>query len=331
MRFTRATITTLLATAALAVSAQAAFADVPATVTTTDYGTGAVSTCTTGYQAGVTGAYGAWGDYVDGCTVRLTCTDSVPCRVSNRSVIITEGFAGHRVTMNARIRFINSSGAVYGWRDKSCAGTNWCRVDDESYISPGQSASVQCNGVRQTGANRARVRCQINVTRSCNNADVPVNRLSQVDAEAAVLCLTNAQRSANGLAALAPNAALGSAARGHAQAAVSIKWWNGGDPHVNPQTGSTPGSRIAAAGYCPAPKYHRNAENAYWGYATGAGAAAPTPRAAVTWWMNSAGHRANILDPDLMELGVGVVLGTAAPVAADQAGTFVQNFGTCIN
>ena len=166
---------------------------------------------------------------------------------------------------------------------------------------------------------------------SCADADTPVEQLTQEAAEAAVVCLVNQQRSAAGLAELTQAETLTSAARGHGNDAVEIKWWNEGDPHVNPITGSTPGDRITAAGYCPNPISWMNGENVYWGYSSGAGAVAPTPGAAVSWWMNSPGHRANILNPNYTELGVGVVLGTAAPVNANAAATFVQDFGACTN
>ena len=45
--------------------------------------------------------------------------------------------------------------------------------------------------------------------------------------------------------------------------------------------------------------------------------------------MSSPGHRANILDPELTELGVGVVHGAPAEPAPDAAAVFVQNFATC--
>ncbi len=41
-------------------------------------------------------------------------------------------------------------------------------------------------------------------------------------------------------------------------------------------------------------------ENIYWGQ----GAGHVTPKAAVQWWMGSAGHRANLLRPGLTHLGM---------------------------
>jgi len=144
--------------------------------------------------------------------------------------------------------------------------------------------------------------------------------------EAAVLCLTNNERAANGLAPLASNPLLRRAASTHALEAKTQRWWFGGaDPHVNPKTGSTPETRIQAAGYCPTPTSWSFSENTYWGYGHGG-----TPAAAVRWWMNSPGHRANILDPEKKEIGVGVATGGATPSAPpERAGTFVQVFGFC--
>jgi hypothetical protein len=51
--------------------------------------------------------------------------------------------------MNSRIRRFDSAGNTLGWSDKSCDNYDRCEVNDTSWISPGQSATVQCNGVRQ--------------------------------------------------------------------------------------------------------------------------------------------------------------------------------------
>jgi uncharacterized protein YkwD len=145
-------------------------------------------------------------------------------------------------------------------------------------------------------------------------------------ASAAVLCLTNNERTSRNLPALAVNGSLRSAAAAHAVAAGTQRWWFGGaNPHVNPKTGSTPESRVKAAGYCPAPISWSFSENTYWG----AGAVS-TPAAAVRWWMNSPGHRANLLDPAKHEIGIGFVAKGAAPGAPkERAGTYVQDFGVC--
>ncbi|MFI6145285.1 CAP domain-containing protein [Streptomyces sp. NPDC051109] len=146
----------------------------------------------------------------------------------------------------------------------------------------------------------------------------------------AVICLINAQRTQRGLPALTVNQALTNAAQQHSAAAVQLKWWGPGkDSHTNPQTGSTPGTRIKAAGYCPNPRS--------WGYAeityTGWGGSAGTPNAAVNWWVNVStyGHRERVLDPSMREIGAWAQPGAAdrAGAGASQAGTYVVTFGRC--
>lgn len=130
-------------------------------------------------------------------------------------------------------------------------------------------------------------------------------------ARAAVMCLINAQRTQRGLPSLTISQALTNAAQQHAVAAVQLKWWGPGkDPHRNPRTGSTPQSRIQAAGYCPNPRSWEFNEITYTGWG-GSG----TPQAAVNWWMNSPAHRAIILKPSLREIGP-----WAQPGSADRAG-----------
>ena len=100
----------------------------------------------------------------------------------------------------------------------------------------------------------------------------------------------------------------------------------GANTHVNPD-GESESDRIMDAGYCPSPTFWKVAENTYWGWGT----PVQTPRDAVEWWMSSPGHRANILDAQLIELGVGVAMGAPRPGTYPDAAVFVQNFGTCNN
>ncbi len=157
-------------------------------------------------------------------------------------------------------------------------------------------------------------------------ADAPASTISVDNAEKAVVCLTNDERRARGLPVYTLSSQLGTAARGHANAAVAQKWWvNGADPHVNPQGNTTPASRARAAGYCTSGS-SRVHENVFWGWGTPTG---PTPRDAVRWWMGSPGHMANILHADLREIGVGVAKGAPEPGSRPNAAVFVQNFGAC--
>ncbi|MBF8189082.1 CAP domain-containing protein [Nonomuraea sp. K274] len=149
----------------------------------------------------------------------------------------------------------------------------------------------------------------------------------------AVHCLINAERAKAGLPPLTRRIAtkhpLDAAAESHAVAAVRQKWWRpGADSHTNPQTGSTPASRVRGAGYCPNPRSWAVSEITYTGWG-GSG----TPKAAVHWWTNvsKAGHREIVLSPSLTDIGVGVRQGAADPAGAgaSQAGTYVVAFGRC--
>ena len=100
--------------------------------------------------------------------------------------------------------------------------------------------------------------------------------------------LTNAQRTANGCPAARVNAQLGSAAAGHSA------WMarTGTFSHTG-SAGSTFITRARAAGFTrPA------GENIAWGYRSAT--------EVVTGWMNSPGHRANILNCRSTTVGVGV-------------------------
>jgi alpha-tubulin suppressor-like RCC1 family protein/uncharacterized protein YkwD len=160
-----------------------------------------------------------------------------------------------------------------------------------------------------------------------------------VAAEASVRCLINEERAGASVPAppLTLNLKLRDAARLHANDAKTLKWWAGGGPevHINPLTGSTPQDRIKAAGYCPKEATPPTGENAYHAWFQGGiqFATNTTPQAAVTAWMNSPGHRDNLLNATFNETGVAVVLGIAEKGTgadfADGGAIFVQTFGGC--
>jgi len=120
-----------------------------------------------------------------------------------------------------------------------------------------------------------------------------------------VVELTNAQRLKNSCKPLTVNAVLTSAAQAHSADMAKRNFFD----HNNPD-GKTPFARMTAAGY----RYSMAAENIAAGYLA--------PRAVVDGWMNSEGHRKNILNCGLTEIGVGYAAGGAH-------GTYwTQDFGT---
>ena len=132
----------------------------------------------------------------------------------------------------------------------------------------------------------------------------------------ATLCLLNGERADHGLAPLAPNPKLGAAASAFAQDLVAGSYFS----HTG-RDGSDVLDRIERTGYIEESRPWALGENLAWG--TGALA---MPRAIMQAWLNSPGHRDNILDPSYREIGIGIVLGN--PAAADGAGaTYATEFG----
>ncbi|MEU9843830.1 CAP domain-containing protein [Actinomadura sp. NPDC048032] len=118
-----------------------------------------------------------------------------------------------------------------------------------------------------------------------------------------VVALTNAERAKNGCGALTVDSRLQAAAQGHSADMVARDFFD----HTNP-SGRSPGDRITAAGY----RWSTYGENIAYGQRT--------PAAVMSAWMNSSGHRANILNCRFKNIGVGVALKSGTPY-------WTQNFG----
>ena len=136
-------------------------------------------------------------------------------------------------------------------------------------------------------------------------AEVPGTVSSDVGA--AIVQLTNAERSSGGVAPLRASGRLNQAAQIQADQMVQL----GRLDHVlSGAKYPRPEDRLAAVGY----QWRAYAENIAMGQTS--------PAAVMDSWMHSSGHRANILNANLTEIGVGV--------ARDSAGRpyYVQVFGT---
>ena len=130
--------------------------------------------------------------------------------------------------------------------------------------------------------------------------------VSQV--EQATFTLMNAERTKNNLPALAWNATLASVARAHSTDMAKNKYFD----HTNLQ-GCSSACRVTNAGY----PWRAVGENIYMmqGYNLSADA---TAQMIVNGWMNSPGHRANILGQQFTEDGVGVAqIGDSIYITAD--------------
>ncbi|MEU6315337.1 CAP domain-containing protein [Streptomyces sp. NPDC047014] len=108
-------------------------------------------------------------------------------------------------------------------------------------------------------------------------------------AAAEVLALVNQERAAAGCPAVTLNAKLTQAAQDHSadMASHSNMSHTGSD-------GSDPGQRITRAGYT----WSTYGENVAYGYGS--------PKAVMDGWMNSPGHRQNILNCSFKEIGIGL-------------------------
>lgn len=127
-------------------------------------------------------------------------------------------------------------------------------------------------------------------------------------AEAQVLALTNQERAKSGCGPLRMNSALTKAAEAHAADMV--------DEHFfahDSLDGRSPFDRMKAAGF----KGGAMAENIAVGYSSAA--------AVVKGWMNSPGHRQNILNCTYTLIGIGYDSGQVKPEWGN--GSWVQDFG----
>lgn len=130
------------------------------------------------------------------------------------------------------------------------------------------------------------------------------------------LCLLNRERRNQGLPRLRANRLLVRSASRYSRAMVRQNFFS----HVSPG-GSTPAERIRRAGYLRGARAWAIGENLAWGSGSYA-----TPLGTVRSWMNSPGHRANILRRDYRAIGIGIALG--APAARDAgAATYTTHFG----
>jgi uncharacterized protein YkwD len=121
-----------------------------------------------------------------------------------------------------------------------------------------------------------------------------------------VLNLVNVERARIGLTPLVRATELDSAAQQHSQSMAD----NGFFSHTG-LDGSSPFERMRRAGYA----FVDAGENIAVGFAT--------PQAVMEAWMNSTGHRANILQPYFSEIGIGIAArsGTTGPIY------WTQDFG----
>jgi uncharacterized protein YkwD len=149
----------------------------------------------------------------------------------------------------------------------------------------------------------------------CAGADVVPAADNLAAVSQATLCLLNQQRAANGLGPLVENAALSTASAGYSQRMVAQGFFS----HESPD-GGTLVERLTDVGYLGGDDAWIVGENIGWGQASLA-----TARSMVTAWMNSPGHRENLLSADYTQVGLGLALGT--PTDQTWGATYTTDFG----
>ena len=132
-------------------------------------------------------------------------------------------------------------------------------------------------------------------TKAPEETSAPVTVSAETQAAAEVLKLVNQERAKVGCSALSANSALSDLAEDFSDAMAKKGFFDHTDP-----SGATPWDRAAKAGITDL-----GGEN----IARGQTDAAAVMKA----WMNSPGHKANILNCDFKTLGVGVHLGSGGP------------------
>jgi uncharacterized protein YkwD len=137
----------------------------------------------------------------------------------------------------------------------------------------------------------------------CPGADAQPSEISIGDYAASLLCVVNDQRRQFGRRQLAPQRNLARAAGRHSSEMVAGAYF----AHTSPD-GVTFVDRLQQANFIPRSDRWRAGEN----LAAGRGTLG-TPASIVQGWMNSKGHRRNLLDPGYTMVGIGVTRGWPAP------------------
>jgi uncharacterized protein YkwD len=156
------------------------------------------------------------------------------------------------------------------------------------------------------------------VADNCAATSTVPTRASTTVAEDSILCLLNNERASRGLRKLRLSHKLASSAQFQSQDMIDRHYFEhqrrGGPDLVK---------RIKRTGYFRRVRSWSVGENIAWGTSDYA-----TPSSLVKAWMESSGHRENILNPDFREIGVGLRIG--APTNrwdSDEAATATTDFG----
>jgi uncharacterized protein YkwD len=167
--------------------------------------------------------------------------------------------------------------------------------------------------LRRQGANRQGV----GAGASCPDQDLLPDGSNTAAIIASTLCLLNGERADAGLPPLSTDDKLAAAAVEHSQDMVANQYF----AH-QALDGRDVVDRIRATGYIPEDSPWTVGENLAWGTGTLA-----SPKNVVIAWMNSQGHRENILRGAFTQIGFGVAPGNPASTEGGGA-TYTTTFGS---
>jgi uncharacterized protein YkwD len=172
-------------------------------------------------------------------------------------------------------------------------------------------ASTTRHALRSASGAPPKARAAAVTSKRCKDAFLTPTRFNRARIAAATLCLVNVERAKRGRKKLLPSPRLQRAALGHSVDMLRRKYFE----HEKVPGGPRLVARLRKAGY----RGFTYAENIGYGSTN-------TPTLQVLAWMNSPGHRANILHPRLRFAGVGVVIGL--PVVPQLPGAmYTMDFG----
>jgi uncharacterized protein YkwD len=149
---------------------------------------------------------------------------------------------------------------------------------------------------------------------ACSAANASASQASKRALVRATLCVLNAERVRHKLRPLRLNHRLSAAARRHSRAMAARRFFS----HTS-LSGASFVDRIRNTGYLSGARSWTIGEN----IAYGSGSRS-SPRSIGTAWMNSSGHRANILSRSFRSIGIGVAKGTPTSRAG---ATYTTDFG----
>ena len=154
-------------------------------------------------------------------------------------------------------------------------------------------------------------------TAPCANANAMPGQASEAVLSKATVCLLNRERTSRRMRALRVNRRLSRAALAHTRDMVEKRYFE----HVS-KSGADVVDRLLSTGYLGRVRSWLVGENLAWGTHS-----LSTPRQTVTSWMDSRGHRSNILKRRFREIGIGVVFHAPARTRDRVAATYTTTFG----